>query len=68
MIQKKKGDGDMRLSGKVAVVTGGAMGIGRGIALCMAKEGADVAIADLQVEAAAKVAEEAKTLGGRPWW
>lgn len=53
----------MRLSGKVAVVTGGAMGIGRGIALCMAKEGADVAIADLQVEAAAKVAEEAKTLG-----
>ena len=46
----------MRLSGKVAVVTGGAMGIGRGIALCMAREGADVAIANLQVDAAGKVA------------
>ncbi|MBI4735058.1 MAG: 3-oxoacyl-ACP reductase FabG [candidate division NC10 bacterium] len=53
----------MRLAGKVAIVTGGAMGIGRGIALCMAKEGADVAIADLQVEAAAKVADEVKALG-----
>jgi len=53
----------MRLANKVAVVTGGAMGIGRGIALCMAKEGADVAIADLQVEAATKVTGEVKSLG-----
>src|SRR4030042_13992 len=53
----------MRLSGKVAIVTGGAMGIGRGIVLCMAKEGADVAIADLQFEKANKVAEEVKALG-----
>ena len=53
----------MRLTGKVAIVTGGAMGIGRGITLCMAKEGADVAIADLQIELAAKVAEEVKALG-----
>ena len=53
----------MRLAGKVAIVTGGAMGIGRGIVLCMAKEGADVAIADLQVEVAAKVADEVKALG-----
>jgi meso-butanediol dehydrogenase/(S,S)-butanediol dehydrogenase/diacetyl reductase len=53
----------MRLTGKVAIVTGGAMGIGRGITLCMAKEGANVAIADLQIEAAAKVAEEGKALG-----
>jgi meso-butanediol dehydrogenase/(S,S)-butanediol dehydrogenase/diacetyl reductase len=53
----------MRLAGKVAVVTGGAMGIGRGIVLCMAKEGADVAIADLQVEVAGKVADEVKALG-----
>jgi NAD(P)-dependent dehydrogenase (short-subunit alcohol dehydrogenase family) len=53
----------MRLAGKVAIVTGGAMGIGRGIALCMAKEGADVAIADLQVEAAGKVTDEVEALG-----
>ncbi len=53
----------MRLAGKVAIVTGGAMGIGRGIVLCMAKEGADVAIADLQVEIAGKVADEVKALG-----
>ncbi len=53
----------MRLTGKVAIVTGGAMGIGRGIVLCMAKEGAEVAIADLQVEPAGKVADEVKALG-----
>ena len=53
----------MRLAGKVAIVTGGAMGIGRGIVLRMAQEGADVAIADLQVEAAGKVADEVKALG-----
>ncbi len=53
----------MRLPGKVAIVTGGAMGIGRGIVLCMAKEGADVAIAYIQVEPAAKVADEVKAMG-----
>ena len=52
----------MRLEGKVAIVTGGAMGIGRGIVLCMAREGADVAIADVEVEQAAKVADEVKAL------
>ncbi len=53
----------MRLAGKAAIVTGGAQGIGRGIVLCMAKEGADIAIADLKVDGATKVAAEAAALG-----
>jgi NAD(P)-dependent dehydrogenase (short-subunit alcohol dehydrogenase family) len=52
----------MRLEGKVAIVTGGAQGIGRGIVLCMAKEGAEIAIADLKIEEAKKVADEVKAL------
>jgi NAD(P)-dependent dehydrogenase (short-subunit alcohol dehydrogenase family) len=53
----------MRLADKVAVVTGGGSGIGRGIVLCMAREGADIAIPDLQVENAQRVAEEVRGLG-----
>ncbi len=53
----------MRLRGKVAVVTGGGSGIGRGVVLCMAREGADIAIPDLQLENARQVAEEVTALG-----
>ena len=35
---------DLKLNGKTAVVTGGSEGIGKGIALLLAKEGVDVAI------------------------
>ena len=49
------------LTGMVAVVTGGAQGFGYGIAKGLAALGADVAIADLNVEGAAKAAAE---LGG----
>ncbi len=55
----------MRLSGKVAVVTGGGSGIGRGIALCMAREGADVAVPDVQLAGAQQVAKEVEALGRR---
>ncbi len=53
----------MRLAGKVAVVTGGGSGIGRGIVLCMAQEGADVAIPDIQEANAHGVAREVAALG-----
>lgn len=55
----------MRLAGKVAVVTGAAQGIGRGIALALAREGASVVIADLNLEKATRVAEAIHILGQR---
>ena len=53
----------MLLSDKVAIVTGGAKGIGRGIALKFAKEGCDVVVNALHIEGAKKVAGEVKSLG-----
>src|SRR5690606_25824649 len=46
----------MRLQGKTALVTGGASGFGRGIAETFAREGARVAVLDIDGEAAKAVA------------
>lgn len=51
-----------RLKGKVAVITGGALGLGRATALRMAEEGAAVAICDLLIPEANALVEE---LAGR---
>ncbi|GGI91945.1 3-hydroxybutyrate dehydrogenase [Legionella impletisoli] len=55
----------MRLSNKVAIVTGAASGIGKEIALVYAKEGAKVAIADLNLSQAENVVHEIKDNGGQ---
>lgn len=53
----------MKLKGKVAIVTGGAQGIGKAIAKHLAEEGACVAIVDLKEDVAQATAEEFKSAG-----
>ena len=53
----------MQLKDKVALVTGGARGIGKAIALTLAKAGADIAVADVNLEEAQKTAVEIEGLG-----
>jgi len=53
----------MRLKDKVAIVTGGGGGLGEGISLCYAKEGANVVVSDVNMELAEQVAEKVKALG-----
>ena len=52
-----------RMDGKVAVITGGASGIGRACGLRFAAEGASIVVADLNPDRAANVADEITALG-----
>jgi meso-butanediol dehydrogenase/(S,S)-butanediol dehydrogenase/diacetyl reductase len=51
------------LTGSTALITGAGQGIGRGIALVMAGQGADIAVADLPSGSATDVAKEVEALG-----
>jgi 3-oxoacyl-[acyl-carrier protein] reductase len=53
----------MQLKDKVTIVTGGARGIGREIALLFAKEGSDIALCDVNAEALNSTAKEIEALG-----
>jgi 3-hydroxybutyrate dehydrogenase len=55
----------MRLKDKVALITGGASGIGKAIAITFAREGAKIVIADLDQKAAAATAAELDAGSGR---
>ncbi len=52
-----------KLDGKAVIVTGSGRGIGRGIALRLAQDGANVAVCDVIIENAQKVSGEIKALG-----
>jgi len=56
---------DMGLAGKTAIVTGGAMGVGKAMTLALAAEGVRVAIADINLECSRQVVQEIAGKGGR---
>ena len=56
-----------QLANQIAVVTGAGRGIGRGIALALAAEGADVVCVSRTLENSEKVALEVRALGRRAW-
>ncbi|OAI42047.1 hypothetical protein AYO38_11800 [bacterium SCGC AG-212-C10] len=55
----------LEFAGKTAVITGGGSGIGRGMAIAFAREGMNVVVADVELDAAEAVAQEVKALDAR---
>jgi NAD(P)-dependent dehydrogenase (short-subunit alcohol dehydrogenase family) len=53
----------MKLENRVAIITGAGRGIGKGIAQCLAEEGADIIVVSRTLSEVEKVADEAKKLG-----
>ncbi len=55
----------MKLKGKVALVTGAAQGIGRSIALLLARNGADIVVSDVNLEKAEETSREIEAMGSK---
>jgi 3-oxoacyl-[acyl-carrier protein] reductase len=53
----------LKLAGKVALITGAAQGIGKAVALLLARNGADIVISDINLEKAEETAKEVQALG-----
>lgn len=56
------------LDGRVAIVTGGARGVGRGISIALAKEGASVVMAEVNTETGPATEKEIRALGLSALW
>jgi 3-oxoacyl-[acyl-carrier protein] reductase len=55
----------VRLKGKVALVTGAAQGIGKAVALLLARNGADIVVSDINLEKAEETVKEIESIGPR---
>ena len=53
----------MKLEGKVALVAGGGQGIGEGIVRCMAEEGANIAVVDINSDNAKRISNDVASMG-----
>jgi NAD(P)-dependent dehydrogenase (short-subunit alcohol dehydrogenase family) len=62
--EQHPGDSNMRLTDKVALITGGGSGIGKASSLLFAKEGAKVVVVDLKLDTAEATADEIRKAGG----
>ncbi len=53
----------LKLAGKVALITGAAQGIGKAVALLLARNGADIVVSDINLEKAEETAREIEAIG-----
>jgi len=56
---------ELKLKGKVALVTGSAQGIGKAVALLLARNGADIIVSDINLEKAEETAKEIEAIGSK---
>jgi 3-oxoacyl-[acyl-carrier protein] reductase len=57
------GEEGLKLAGKVAIVTGAAQGIGKAVAMLLARNGADIVVSDINLEKAEETAREIESIG-----